>query len=473
MRIELHPQQSKAFRSQATEILFGGAAGGGKSHLKRAVGIAMCVAVPGLRVGLIRREYPDLKANHFEGRTSIPMMLAPLIVAGQVKYNVTDLSLTFANGSRLIGKHCQRESDLMGFQGDEFDVLLLDELTHFTATMYRFLRSRCRSAGLTVPAGLPWTFPRILASSNPGGPGHTWVKEAWIDAAAPGAIWRASDDEGGMLRQFIPAKLEDNPSLNAADYLGKLQGLGNPALVKAMRDGDWNIVAGGMFDDVFDPVAHVVEPFHVPPGWRVDRSFDWGSSKPFSVGWWAESDGNAVVLPGRTLHYPKGTLVRVAEWYGWNGKANEGCRMLATEIGRGVVEREREMQKPGGILHGRAVNPGPADSAIYATENGVCIADDMARVGCGWTEAQKGPGSRINGWERMRRLLKDAKPRPMESPGLLVFSTCRQFLRTVPVLGRDKTKTDDVDTNAEDHVADEVRYRCQLVKREGGAVALP
>jgi len=289
-----------------------------------------------------------------------------------------------------------------------------------------------------------------LCGSNPGGVGHNWVKAMFIDNAKPYEIRRMSEDEGGMLRQYIPAKLEDNPSLDPDEYKGKLAGLGSPYLVKAMLEGSWDIVAGGMFDDVWDPEIHIVEPFPIPRTWYVNRSFDWGSSKPFSVCWWAESDGCDVRMKdGSVRHTKPGDLFLFAELYGWNGKPNEGCRMLASDVA--VKIRQIEARFP------FTVKPGPADSAIYTKENGNCIADDMSAQLIRWEHANKSPGTRVNGWEIMRRYLSGAIKR--ETAGLFVFDTCRQFIRTIPVLPRDKIKVDDIDTNSEDHIADAVRYR--------------
>jgi len=190
------------------------------------------------------------------------------------------------------------------------------------------------------------------------------------------------------------------------------------------------------------------------------------------VGWWAVADGTEVVVgvdaqgaPQRRA-YPRGTLFRIAEWYGWNGKANEGLRMLASEVGRKIVAMEREMGFAG------RVQPGPADSSIFDTQNGVCIADDMARSGVRWERADKSPGSRRNGWELMRDRLAAGLDWPMERPGLFVFDTCRQFLRTVPGIVRDTKNPDDVDTQAEDHCADEVRYRCLMPARVASSQVL-
>jgi hypothetical protein len=228
-----------------------------------------------------------------------------------------------------------------------------------------------------------------------------------------------------------------------------------------MLEGDWNIVAGGMFDDVYSQEIHEISPFNIPSSWRIDRSFDWGSSKPFSVGWWAESDGTEATLPDDSKKaWPRGTLFRIGEWYGWSGQPNEGCKMLAVEVAKGILDRE--LSAP----WGSRVEPGPADNSIFDAENGVCIADDMAKLGIRWERSDKSPGSRKTGWEAMRRMFKACRKHPMEEPGLYVFNTCRDgFIRTVPALIRDQNKTDDVDTNAEDHCGDEARYRCLAVKR--------
>lgn len=453
MRFDLWPRQVEALTSPANEMLYGGAAGGGKSFLMRVAAISWALSAPGVQVVIVRREFPDLKGNHFSGRTGLPAMLMEWISQGLVKYNVSELQITFNNGSTITGKHCQREKDVDGFQGLEIDGLLVDELTHFTSYQYEFIRSRCRTTNI-LPG--KFKFPRIMCGSNPGSVGHNWVKAAWIDAAAPGQVW---EGPGGWLRQFIPARLEDNPSLGE-EYGKSLEAL-PPHLRKALREGDWNIVAGGMFDDVWG--EGVVRPaMAIPPSWQLSRSFDWGSSHPFSVCWWAQSDGTTA--PG-CIALPKGSFVQIHEWYGWNGKPNEGARMTAAEVAQGIKQREAEY----GLKN---VIGGPADSAIYASVNGASIADEMAKNGVRWVAAEKGPGSRVNGWEKMRAMLKEAcKPHP-EGPCLVVFDRCRHTIRTIPVLPRDSMKTDDVDTDAEDHVGDAVRYRISTPDRKVGGILI-
>ena len=466
LTLELHPKQSLVFGSPATEILYGGAAGGGKSHLIRSALIAWCVGIPGLQCYLFRRTYPELVSSHLEGAGSFPEILAPWIEAGIAKINISSLDIQFpALRSAIHLRHCQYETDLPKYQSAEIHVLALDEATHFTEAMYRFLRGRVRLGGLKVPEQYRGRFPRILAASNPGGVGHNWVKATWIDPRPPMQTWRAEPKDGGMLRQFIPARLEDNPTLtqNDPEYAAKLEGLGSPELVKAMLSGEWDIVAGGALDDVWQPARQILSPFPIPKGWRIDRSFDWGSSRPFSVGWWAESNGEAVELPDGTKRaWPKGSLFQIAELYGWNGEPNKGSRKLAVEVARDILAAERAMG-----LAGR-VQKGPADSAIFDVENGTSIADDMGRVGVAWVAAEKGPGSRKIGLERVRRMLKAAHSHPVEEPALYFFDTCRHSIRTLPTLARDTKKPDDVDTDAEDHAYDMVRYRCMTPARASG-----
>ena len=303
-------------------------------------------------------------------------------------------------------------------------------------TTYDKLKGNLRSA-----EGIP---TRMVSTGNPGGVGHNWVKSRFVDPAPPLTL---VEDQYGSTRCFIPAKLSGNLILADADppYADRLRNSGPEWLVKAWLDGDWNIVAGGMFDDIWKTQMHVIEPFNIPETWRIDRSFDWGSTRPFSVQWWAESDGE--YMPNGN-YYPKGTLFHIAEWYGCNGKPNEGLRMLASEVARGIRDIENKMDV--------YAYPGPADPSIFASENGTSIADEMGRSGCRWERANN---TRKSGWERMRRMLKASLDENMEDAGMFVFDSCRHFIRTVPSLPRDNRDLDDADTNAEDHAADACRYR--------------
>ncbi len=457
MDFPLHEKQSFAVQSPATEILFGGAAGPGKSHLIRAAACMWAAQIPGLQIYLFRRTFPDLWKNHMEGPNGFPNMLVNEIQNNNVKINYGKNTIEYWNGSKIFLCHCQHEKDMYNYQGAEIHVLLIDELTHFTDKIYRYLRGRVRMIGIELPQQFKNMFPRVLNGSNPGGVGHNWVKQTFVDYTSPYKVKRTLKKDGGMFRQYIPALLSDNPSLlkDDPDYVNRLQGLGDEALVAAMSKGDWDIVAGGMFDDLWDREIHVIIPFEIPYSWKIDRTFDWGSSKPFSVGWWAESDGTEATLRNGTKRsWPKGTLFRIAEWYGWNGEANKGLKMSNSGIAEGIKKREHIL----GITN--RVIPGAADSSIYDNEGGNCIATDMELTGIQWMKANKSPGSRSIGWQLLRDRLQASLKMPMEEKGIFIFNICSAgFIRTIPVLPRDKIKTDDVDTDSEDHTGDEVRYR--------------
>ena len=330
IRLKLHPRQSAALLSEATEMLYGGAAGGGKSHLIRIVAMILSSDIPGLQVYLFRRVSDDLRKNHLEGPSGLRSMLAGLTDSGHCKFNDSKGIFEFWNGAKIYLCHCQHEKDMYKYQGAEIHVLLMDELTLFTEAIYRFLRGRVRLGGLNVPSKYKHKLPLVLCGSNPGNIGHAWVKKMFVDYAPPMAITRTPDEEGGMLRQYIPAKLADNPTLteNDPDYEARLAGLGNPALVAAMKSGDWDIIDGAYFSE-FERSRHVLKPFTIPAHWPRIMAFDWGYAKPFCVLWGAVSDGTFRRPDGRYL--PKNAIVVYREWYGSTGEANVGLRMPANE----------------------------------------------------------------------------------------------------------------------------------------------
>ena len=201
IEIDLHPAQALVFQSAANEILYGGAAGGGKSHLIRAASIIWACQIPGLQVYLFRRNFPDLEFNHLSGPSSFHILLAPLIRTGYVKWRESKYEFEFWNGSKIHLCHCQKDSDRFKYLGAEIHVLLIDELSQFTPVVYNFLRTRVRMVGVPIPADVVGKFPKILAASNPGGPCHQFMKATWIDVAPAMQYYQATDDEGGLLRQ--------------------------------------------------------------------------------------------------------------------------------------------------------------------------------------------------------------------------------------------------------------------------------
>jgi hypothetical protein len=437
--LNLHPKQGVALLSKATEILYGGAAGGGKSFLMRVMAIMFCSAIPGLQVYIFRRISADLIKNHMEGPKGLRAMLAPWVMQGFV--TIVESEIRFWNGSKIYLCHCEHEKNIYNYQGAEIHLLLIDEITHFTESMYRFLRNRVRMVGITVPPQYAGMFPRILCGGNPGNIGHLWVKAAFVDAGAEMQLRRMPANEGGMLRQYIPARLEDNPSMADDDpgYEGRLEGLGSAALVKAMRFGDWNVIEGAYFD-CWDPEKHVIRPFEIPKHWFRFRGFDWGSSKPFATLWLAVSDGSVPSIP-------KGALVAYREYYGASAP-NVGLKMQLEDVARAILAKELgdaddQGRKPLGV----------ADPAIFAEDGGPSQAETMARVGCQW---KRGDNKRVPGWSQVRDRLLGEDGRPM----LYFFSNCVNVIRTLPALQHDENRPEDVDTDGEDHIADALRYAC-------------
>lgn len=359
-------------------------------------------------------------------------------------------------GELLYFRQFAKPADYWKYHGHAYPWIGWEELTTWPDDQcFRSMFACSRSTRLGMPR-------KVRATTNPYGVGHNWVKKRYRLPVKPGQIIgeiiEDARDESGCLepvRVAIHGYLEENQILMRADpeYKGRISAAArNESERKAWLQGSWDIVAGGMVDDVWDREKHCIEPFKIPAGWIIDRTFDWGSSKPFALQWWAESDGSAAPN-GKT--YRKGSLFLIAQWYGCTKKDNEGLRMLAVDIAREGLKREAELTK----MYGLPVKAGPADPSIFSKENGNCIADDMALVGMRFEPADASPGSRKNGAEKVRKYLKAGTQWPMEEPGLFVFNTNAHWLRTVPVIPRDLKDPDDVDTESEDHDWDGTRYR--------------
>jgi hypothetical protein len=297
LKIDLHEKQRLAFYSRATEILFGGSAGPGKSLLMRISAVRWCEMIPGCQVYLFRRTYPDLRDNHLRGPTSLKMLLAGRLASGEVAYNKTENEFVWKKtNSRIRLCHCQNEDDVENYQGAEIHVLLIDELTHFSEYQYKFLRSRVRCVGIEIPEKFKSYFPRVETASNPGSLGHSWVKKMFV-SQTPMEIVKTRPVDGGMLRQYIPARIADNPTMMKEDptYLDRLNGLGSEQLVKAMRDGDWDIFAGQYFTDFSRDIHVLPRDFKIEPWWQKFCGYDHGFNHPFVFGAYAvDGDGNVI-----------------------------------------------------------------------------------------------------------------------------------------------------------------------------------
>lgn len=456
--LTLHPgPQWDAFNSTATEILYGGAAGGGKSHLIRVLHIASAISVPNLRTFIYRLTSDELRMNHLEGATSLPAMLDPWIQRGLVTFNQQQMTFKFWNGSIITLRHMADQRKAGQAQGPDMHLVSFDELTHFDEKTYNWVRGRLR-APPPIPEGVPWTFPRIVSGTNPGSTGHAWVKAAFIDMAQPYEIRKMPKEEGGRLRQYIPAKVSDNPSLGE-DYEDTLSGLGSPELVAAMRDGNWDIAVGARFAHLWSNKV-MIRPFKIPRTWKIIRSMDWGSHKPYSIGWWAISNGEQPVGSDDLPFFPRGTFVRIGELYGWGGKPDVGTMEEAATVARKVADYEK--------ARGWRVQPGGADPAIFKKEsNQKSVHDYFARRRCRFVKAPAGPGSRVTGWGIVDAMLSATKRESLEDPRMYAFENCHHFRRLMPIIASDRNDPEDVDTKAEDHLPDEVRYA--VARRTTGA----
>lgn len=432
------------------ETLYEGTRGPGKTNALlmdfcQHVGQGMGSAWRGI---LFRQNYPALADVVEKSEEWIPKAFpdAKFKQSGPNGY-----TWTFGTGEELLFRYINKPKDYWNYHGHEYPWMAFDELTNWPdAKCYNIMQSCCRSSKPGIPR-------KLRASTNPHGPGHHWVKARFIDPAQRGVV---ITDSYGNKRVTLHGHWSENRFLmqNDPEYINRLLKSTEDDLDQqaAWIDGSWEVAAGAFFGGAWSAKHHVIAPFEIPGSWKIDRSFDWGSSKPFSVGWWAESDGTtATMADGSQRNFARGTLFRIGERYGCvKDKPNTGLKMDALDIAKEILQIQRDRWPD------RIIKPGPADSSIFDVVDGHCIADNFKKGGVTWKEANKGPGSRRNGAQLIRDRLGNAKKRPLEEPGLFVFSTCRDFIRTVPMLPRSEKDPDDIDTSAEDHIYDEARYRC-------------
>lgn len=408
-------------------IGFGGARGGGKSWAVRVKAVLLCLNYPGIKVMIIRRTYPELQENHIIPLCEMLHCHAEDRTQRVASYNDSKKHITFPNGSRILFRYCDNEKDAERFQGTEVDVLFVDEATHQSEEKMDKLNACVRGVN-----GYP---KRIYYTCNPGGVGHAWVKRLFVDRQyKPGE----NPDDYSFIRSLV----RDNLALMQADpeYVRKLEAL-PPKLRKAWLDGDWDIYEGQFFEEFADRPehyidrqwTHVIEPFEIPDGWRIYRSFDWGYAKPFSCAWWA-------------VDYD-GVVYRILELYGCTDTPNEGVKWTPERVFAEIHRIETEHR----WLRGKTIQ-GVADPAIWDAETGESIADVAARYRVYF---DKGDHARLPGWMQVHyRLYFDDNGYPM----MYVFKNCKAFIRTMPLLQYDEHRVEDLDTDGEDHVADEVRY---------------
>ncbi len=422
------PQSSAITATFVDELFFGGSRGGGKSDYLLGDYLQDVDLGVHWRGIIFRKTYPELEELQNRAMEMFPFYGATYKATKSAEYPFANCWY-FPNGATLKMRYLEHNSDADNYQGHQYTWIGFDELTnHATDYGYNKLKACLRN-----PVGI---HGRIRASGNPGGKGHIWVKARFIDAMPPYHLY---EDENGLTRMFIPSRISDNKYLrDNKQYVSLLKSSGSAELVKAWLEGDWDVVAGAFFD-CWKKDKHVIVPFSIPKEWTKFRSFDWGSARPFSVGWWAIALEDH--KPYNGLVIPKNALVRYREWYGAKD-ANVGLKLTAEEVADGILKREKM----------ETITYGVADPSCWKVDGGASIAERLIKKEVKFRRADN---SRINGWDQMRqRFIGD------DLPMIYVFNSCLDSIRTIPLLQHDENKPEDLDSDMEDHAADDWRYAC-------------
>lgn len=453
--IILHPRQREAFESPATEILFGGASRGGKSHLTRSALIAWCLEIPGLQCKIFRKFSDDVISNHMDSETGFRVMLAPLVKTGAVEIVATQIRFR-CNGSLISLHHCQDE-DLEKYQGRGTHVLVLDEATQLSEKVIKFLRgwvTMTEEMKATLPERHKDRFPRILYTANPIGASVGYFRRQFVKCRPAFTIEKV----GAFLRQYIPSRVEDNPSEDAEAARLRLEDVGDKAMFDALYGGSWDAPIGDFYPE-YSESRHVIPDLIPPAHWFRFRTFDWGNADPFAVYWYAVSDGeqfnakmNLTDATGftsvveKTLWFPRGALICYREWYGCNPlKPSEGLRMRNEEIALGI----------------RLRSPAPEEQNLQTLTDsypfpdrgeGRTIADTFAANGVTLT---LGKTSRITGWSQLRSRLIGIKPDVYSNNRLAMIFWCegctfiREYLPALPRHENEAKRADDAAEHGE------------------------
>jgi hypothetical protein len=412
-RAQPGPQANAMSATWCPELFFGGARGGGKSDYLLA-DYAQDVNTYGKHWQgiLFRRSYVELQELIKRSKE---------IYGTAAQWHEQAKEQRFANGAVLKFRYLERLDDYMMYQGHAYPWQGYDELTQWPDLQHYFAMKGClRSGGAEIPT------KRMRSSGNPGGPGHTAVKEYFIDHHPKGYV-PYDDPVTNMARMYIPSRVYDNKILLQRDpeYVQRLRGVGSPELVRAWLEGDWTVVIGGYFPEFSD--AHIVRPFKIPRHWHKYCGFDWGSHSPFCAVWGAVSTGKND--EGQEVSYSKGALVIYREAYE-KGRNND-------EIGD--ILRSIEIEE---------VQQRFADPSIFKHDGGPSIAEQIG------VHFYPGDNARIAGWQELRNRLQ------ADPPMIYIFETARNLLRTIPLMQHDRKRPEDLDTEMEDHAVDALRYLC-------------
>ena len=422
--------QTEFLAAPEREVLYGGAAGGGKSYglLADPMRYFGHKQFNGL---ILRRTNDELRELVWKSQEVYPRAYQG------AKWQEKKSQWVFPSGARLWMTYLEREEDVLRYQGQAFSYIGFDELTqHATPFSWNYMRSRLRTTASDLPI-------YMRATSNPGGPGHQWVKRMFIDPAPPNKAFPATDiDTGKVLaypesharsgrplfyRRFIPATLRDNPYLyEEGSYEANLLSL--PEMQKRqLLEGDWAIAEGAAFKE-FRPSLHVIAPFEIPHTWRRFRSCDFGYSSYSAVHWYAIDPAYETLYVYRELYVGQHT---------------------AKELARVILQAE----------DGENISYGVLDSSCWHNRGqiGPSIAEEMISMGCRWRPSDRTNGARVAGRNRLHELLKVDDT--TDAPKILFFNTCRQIIADLPVIPTDPKGTDDIDPRfASDHSYDSIRY---------------
>jgi hypothetical protein len=423
--------QERFLMSNIREVLYGGAAGGGKSDGLLIAAIQE-VKNRNSRAIIFRKTYPQLEELIARSQELYPFLGGT--------YHKQTKTWGFPSGAFVRFRHCAVLKDVQNYQGHSFTFIGWDELTHWAESkLYEYMFSRLRSKDPTIVL-------RIRATTNPGGPGHGWVMQRFnIDG--PGNPQMTYVRRGEYWREFIPARLSDNPSLAAdGEYEKTLDALDDRSR-EILKNGRWDMIDGAAFPE-FSHSLHTIEPFAIPDNVEIWRGGDDGYNAPACALWFAKYDRRIYV---------------VGEYYAKN--------LTAEDFGKGTVVRDAmipvEDPDTGEIVMNEKEISGIMDSAAWANirarKQDKGRAEVMNEHGANWKPCKKGPGSRIQGWAQLHSLLRQKLPDGY--PGLQIFSNCRNLIKTLPLLPVDEKNVDDVDTEAEDHCADALRYGLQKINR--------
>lgn len=400
-------KQREFMRADAFEVLFGGAAGGGKSYGQLIDAFVYAMRYRGSKQLILRRTYPELEK-------SLIRVAKELYPRALYRYSHSSHTMTLVNGSMIDFGYCAGGNDVYQYQSAEYDVIRFDELTHFSEQQYTYLLSRCRGAN-DCPK-------QVKSSTNPGGVGHAWVKERFVDIGAPNTVHMT--DHG--TRVFIPSLIQDNPILMRKDpeYLTRLQNLGEKER-KALLYGDWDIFDGQYFSE-FDRDIHVVRPFEIPTHWRRYRVFDYGLD--MLACYWIAIDDRRRAVVYRELYEP-GLIVSAA--------ADKIFRATQEEIYQTIA---------------------PPDMWNRHKDTGRSTAEIFREYGIPLTRASN---DRVQGWYNLKEWLRPYEDEQgMPAANLVIFSSCKNLIRTLPAVQIDERNPNDVATEPHEltHAPDALRY---------------